>query len=212
MKRRVQTLSCSLAEVTSDTQVAQFIHQSVKDFFVEKGLSALDKTPNPEFIVKIAHCRLSRTCIQYLAMEEIGQSASYEPDRLKYKFPFLQYATTSWVAHTKQSDGRNVPQKDLLDYFTGPLNTLIERWICIYGILERYSNNCPPEGTSLAHVISRYGVAGALGVIIGRADQVGINIDGKDSDGRTPLSWAADGGYEVIVQILLKTGKFDIAQ
>ena len=40
MKRQTQTLSRGLAEITP-TQVVQFIHQSVKDFFVEKGLSAL---------------------------------------------------------------------------------------------------------------------------------------------------------------------------
>ncbi|KAF5257312.1 hypothetical protein FOXYS1_12164, partial [Fusarium oxysporum] len=73
MKRRVQTLSCGLAEVTSDTKVVQFIHQSVKDFFVEKGLSALDGTAKTDF-VGIAHHRLSRACIRYLAMEEIGRS------------------------------------------------------------------------------------------------------------------------------------------
>ncbi|EGU75419.1 hypothetical protein FOXB_14068, partial [Fusarium oxysporum f. sp. conglutinans Fo5176] len=128
MKRRVQTLSRGLVEVTSDAKVVQFIHQSVKDFFIEKGLSALDETTNPDFIVEIAHHRLSRTCIRYLAMEEIGRSASHEPSRLKSEFPFLHYATTSWVAHTKQSDARSVPQEDLLEYFTGPLNTLMEHW------------------------------------------------------------------------------------
>ncbi|KAM5353010.1 hypothetical protein ACJZ2D_017124 [Fusarium nematophilum] len=45
MEKRVQTLSCGLAEVTSDTKVVQFIHQSVKDFFIEKGLPALDASP-----------------------------------------------------------------------------------------------------------------------------------------------------------------------
>ncbi|KAF9767409.1 hypothetical protein IL306_000040, partial [Fusarium sp. DS 682] len=211
MQRRVQTLSRGLAEVTSDGKAVQFIHQSVRDFFVDKGLSALDENAKTDLVVGIAHYRLSRTCIRYLAMEEIGLSASHEPDRLKFEFPFLHYATTSWVAHTKQSDARSVPQEDLLEYFTGPSNTLMERWVCIYGIFKGFSDDCPPEGTSLVHVMSRYGVAGALGVILGRADQVGININGKDSDGRTPLSWAAGGGHEVVVQILLKTGKFDVA-
>ncbi|KAM5349995.1 hypothetical protein ACJ41O_006500 [Fusarium nematophilum] len=60
MKRRLQTLSCGLAEVTSDAQVIQFIHQSVKEFFVEKGLSVLDESAKPDFVVGIAHYRLSR--------------------------------------------------------------------------------------------------------------------------------------------------------
>ncbi|KAH7008755.1 ankyrin repeat-containing domain protein [Ilyonectria destructans] len=206
MKRRVQTLSRGLAEVTSDAKVVQFIHQSVKDFFVKNGLSALDKTVKADFIVGIAHYRLSRTCIRYLAMEEIGRLASDERGDIISEFPFVHYATTSWVAHTKQSDARSVPQEDLLDYFAGPSNTLMEQWVHIYRILEIYSDNCPPEGTSLIHVMSRYGVAGALWAILKRADQTGINIDAKDSHGRTPLSWAAEHGHEAVVRLLFDRG------
>ncbi|KAJ4175645.1 hypothetical protein NW767_015718, partial [Fusarium falciforme] len=128
MQRRVQTLSRGLAEVTSDGKVVQFIHQSVKDFFVEKGLSALDESAKPDFVVGIAHHRLSRTCVRYLAMEEIGRSASHERSDMISDFPFLYYATASWVAHMRQSDARSVPQEDLLAYFAGPSNTLVERW------------------------------------------------------------------------------------
>ncbi|KAJ4183501.1 hypothetical protein NW759_017070, partial [Fusarium solani] len=219
MKRRVQTLSCGLAEVTSPVHQGlfgrqgfigsgrvQFIHQSVKDFFVEKGLSALDESAKTEFVVGIAHHRLSRTCIRYLAMEEIGRSASHDPYSLGSSFPFLHYATTSWVAHTKQSDAISISQEDLLEYFAGPLNTLMERWVRVYRILERFSDDCPPEGTSLVHVMSRYGVIGALWAILERAEQVGINIDGKDSDSRTPLWWAAAKGHEAVVRLLLDRG------
>ncbi|KAM5349338.1 hypothetical protein ACJ41O_005843 [Fusarium nematophilum] len=219
MKRRVQTLSRGLAEVTSDAKVVQFIHQSVKDFFVKKGLSTLDETTKTDFVVGIAYRRLSRTCIRYLAMEEIGRLASHEhhkPNHLVYKFderyrlrskfPFLHYAITSWVAHMKQSDARSVPQDDLLEYLAGPSNTLIERWVRIYRTLEGYSGDYPPEGTSLVHVMSRYGVAGTLWAILERADQVGINIDRKDSRGQTPLWWAAVEGHEAIVRLLLDRG------
>ncbi|KAF5257316.1 hypothetical protein FOXYS1_12168 [Fusarium oxysporum] len=129
LKRRVQTQSRGLAEVTSDTKVVQFVHQSVKDFFVEKGLSALDDSvASTDAATGMAHYRLSRICIRYLAMKEIDQSTSYEHNKITIEFPFLHYATTSWVAHTKQSDARSVPQVDLLEYFACPLNTLVERW------------------------------------------------------------------------------------
>ncbi|KAH7113171.1 hypothetical protein B0J13DRAFT_424151, partial [Dactylonectria estremocensis] len=98
MKRRVQSLSCGLAEVTSDTKAVQFIHQSVEDFFVEKGLLALDvslSTAKPDFVVGIAHRRLSKICIRYLAMEEIGRLANHGRDDILSEFPFLHYVTTS---------------------------------------------------------------------------------------------------------------------
>ncbi|KAH7008762.1 ankyrin repeat-containing domain protein [Ilyonectria destructans] len=139
-------------------------------------------------------------------MEEIGRSASQERYRLISGFPFLHYATTSWVAHMKQSDARSVPQEDLLEYFAGPSNTLVERWVRIYGISESYSRDCPPKGTSLVHVMSRYGVAGALWAILEMADQVSINVDAKDSHGLTPLSRAAEKGHEAVVRLLLDRG------
>ncbi|KXX79794.1 Vegetative incompatibility protein HET-E-1 [Madurella mycetomatis] len=112
MKRQVQTLSRGLAEATH-AQVVQFIHQSVKDFFVEKGLSALGGTIRPTEAAIRAHFRFSGICIRYLAMEEIGRSTTYNDN----DYPFLRYATTSWVAHTKQCDARSVPQEDLLAFY-----------------------------------------------------------------------------------------------
>ncbi|KAH8729736.1 hypothetical protein BGZ61DRAFT_345615, partial [Ilyonectria robusta] len=209
MKRRLQTLSCGLAEVDSDGEIVQFIHQSVKDFFIKKGLSALNgslSTAKPDFVVGMAHYRLSRICIRYLAMEEIGLLASRDSSRWSSRFPFLQYAMTSWVAHTKQSDARSVPQDDLLEYFTWPSNIFVERWVRIYGMLEKYSKDCPLEGTSLVHIMSRYGVVGALGTILERADQIGTSIDSKDSSGRTPLLWAAAEGHEAVMRLLLDRG------
>ncbi|KZZ99530.1 hypothetical protein AAL_02102 [Moelleriella libera RCEF 2490] len=222
-KRLIHRLSCGLVEVVSDEDVVQFIHQSVKDFFFETGLSALDASPiirtltalesvmkpihlsiggllhktylstlderpglfmsillvglatiyfyldcftgggqcfspghasplpiiralvyaflvrrmslrnaKVDFLARIAHYRLSRICIRYLAMEE----NSRVPIFIGGGSDFLSYATTSWVAHTKQSDARCVPQEDLLDCFEWPSNALVERWTRSHKELE----------------------------------------------------------------------------
>jgi len=39
----------------------------------------------------------------------------------------------------------------------------------------------------------------------GKAD-----VDSKDNEGQTPLSWAALLGHEAVVKLLLATGKADI--
>ncbi|KAI1734173.1 ankyrin repeat-containing domain protein [Xylaria scruposa] len=310
MKRRVETLSCGLAEITTSfgDPVVQLIHQSVKDFFVEKGLPVLllkwglvlsldtlkrpkigcsheswrqcasaegsecnrdiderlkaisrglaeavsstneqvidfirrtvdslprkdlpsliyglvgitsssrDRVDVYEFVreffeqisedsdfadtaVGLAHYRLSRICVRYLEMEEIGQSSSFQHDKIRSDFPFLYYATTSWVFHTEQCDSKSVPQIDLLQLFDWPSNDLVELWL-------RVSRHCLPRGSTLVHVSSRYQISGLLEAILERVDR-SPHIDSKNSQDRTPLSWAAGIGNEAIVKLLLKGG------
>jgi hypothetical protein len=94
---RVMVLSCGLAEIVPSNyaRIVQFIHQSVKDFFVNGGLMALDSTTKaPDLVVPAAHCRLSRTCLHDFKM-----AAHSRPQQNGWvdepKFPLVHYATTS---------------------------------------------------------------------------------------------------------------------
>ncbi|KJZ71099.1 hypothetical protein HIM_09518 [Hirsutella minnesotensis 3608] len=283
MMERIKTLSCGLAEAipSSNTHVVQFIHQSVKDFFVEKGLSALGesnkwivqsihqsvkdvfvgrgldgspsiristaliglvaaflylsysargsqsflsghalpfpivlailasrlhgvsvKNAKTNFTVEIAHYRLSRACIRYLAMEKIAHSTTSNAQRLEAAFPLLRYATTSWIAHVKQSETK-ISQENLLDDFEWPSEHVVETWVLIYRKLERYSSDCPPERISLLHIVSRYQLMGLLRIILRRAHQSATDINPKNRQRRTPLLYAAERGHEAVVQELL---------
>ncbi|PNP60690.1 hypothetical protein FNYG_14580 [Fusarium nygamai] len=213
MERRVKALSCGLAETvaSSNARVVQFIHQSVKDFFVEKGLLATDgASQSANSAIARAHYRLFKSCIRYLEMEEIFQSITVHQRNLRSKVPLLHYATTTWVTHAKQSEAREVSQANLSDYLDWPSESLIQSWVRIYREIDMYSADCPPEGTNSLHVVSRYGLIQTLWVILQKADQLGNDIDCRDDYGRSPLSWAAEKGHEAIVKLLLATGKVDV--
>ncbi|KAK4141525.1 vegetative incompatibility protein HET-E-1 [Dichotomopilus funicola] len=195
MKRQVQTLSRGLAEV-SHTQVVQFIHQSVKDFFVEKGLSALDGNVTSTEAAIRAHFRFSKICIRYLAMEEIGCSTSYDD------FAFLHYATTSWVAHAQHTDQISTVIDVMDDHGQTPLSwaarngceavghEAVVRILLAAGaavdMKDRYNGQTP---------LSRAAQEGREAFVQILLD-AGAAVDTKDGHGQTPLSRAAEeDGY-----------------
>ncbi|TPX14029.1 uncharacterized protein E0L32_000423 [Thyridium curvatum] len=220
MERKLNHLSHGLVEVvsSSDMHFIQFIHQSVRDYFVNKGLATLTASLNPaetklsvSDMVGTAHHELSRTCICYLDMEEISRSPINDHEVLISEFPLLHYATTSWIGHAVESDAKGISQDYLLDYFAWPSSTLLQLWASIYNVLEGYSWDCPKEKTLLIHVVSRYQLLGPLQVILQKS-QDDINIDAEDASGRTPLSWAAENGHEAVIKLLLeKDAAVDIA-
>ncbi|KAM3555583.1 hypothetical protein MY1884_005527 [Beauveria asiatica] len=81
MERRIVVLSCGLAEVVWGR--VQFIHQAVKEFFLDQGLALLrskteleDRGPAVATVEhKIGHLRLARTCLQHLWMFNRVKSA-----------------------------------------------------------------------------------------------------------------------------------------
>ncbi|KND87194.1 Vegetative incompatibility protein HET-E-1 [Tolypocladium ophioglossoides CBS 100239] len=126
---------------TSEERIIQFIHQSARDFFINKGLLALDSNMGwgsssaitANRAVGMAHFGLARTCVRYLAMEEISQTTARNSEitaanriALTKKFHLLAYATVSWVTHVKESEARGIPQDDILEYFLWPSECLLQ--------------------------------------------------------------------------------------
>lgn len=208
MKKMIGKLSCGLIEtkqVSNSTHIVQFIHQSVKDYFINEFLGCTSFPPRRRHLAraeaiartKAAHRRLSQICLRYLAIREIQELTHSEPETEIYSFSFLKYTVTSWVTHLRRSD-----IEGMCEWLPTAYN--IEQWITLYQILSRYAPDCPPRGTTLIHILSRYGVVGALrSALPTRYDEVDIS----DENGRTPLSWAAASGREDSVSLLLATNR-----
>ncbi|KAK4039275.1 ankyrin repeat domain-containing protein 17 [Parachaetomium inaequale] len=205
MKRQVQTLSRGLAEVTH-AQVAQFIHQSVKDFFVEKGLPVLNGCETSAEAAIRAHFRLAKICIRYLAMEEIGRSTSDELRNFKFEsnFPFLGYATTSTGQITEHVD---VKDGDCMT----PLS-----WAAEYGheavvklLLDTGKVDVNAKDDYGATVLMHAATNGEKAVVKLLLDTGKVDVNAKDHHRGTALRGAAANGEEAIVKLLLDTGKGD---
>ncbi|KAK2023015.1 hypothetical protein LX32DRAFT_708969, partial [Colletotrichum zoysiae] len=207
IKNRVTSLSRGLAELTPSKQshVIQFIHQSVRDFFIERGLLALDATlPIPRLLEPTVHCRLFFQCISYFKMVVPSHTGDWcEEDVLR--FPFLSYSVTCLPSHIKRGETAEVYLKDILGFFCWPSSSLVNQWI---QAIVHFTNSILWQGSSLAHVAAAYDLQKLLLHII--TEYADADIDVKDDEGRTPLAIAAVYGHGAIVKLLLDTGKVDV--
>ena len=213
MKSRVQNLSGGLVEVTFNDErsliehhtpppfhggVVHFIHQSVGDFLVDKGLSALGGNLQPTYMVlRNAYLLLSKTCIRYLAMRDIHEftsSGEIDLDNLESHFPFLRYSTTSWVAHTRRveeylsqsdlkDDNKDGTGCDFLTLFCWPSNHVVELWTKFNTILGGdpigFSPPCPEKGVRLVHILARYQILGLLRLVLGEPCPIATDSNHK---------------------------------
>ncbi|KAK0627855.1 hypothetical protein B0T14DRAFT_409740, partial [Immersiella caudata] len=150
MENRLKTLSRGLAEAvpSENSRVVQFVHQSVNDFFLDQGLKILNSLGPAEprvaevDIIALAHHQLSRTCVRYLAMDEIGQWVIEDRQQvdnglfgyhaawstLTLEYPLIGYAATAWMLHAQASDKGAVPQQDLIRDFGWPSESVVRLW------------------------------------------------------------------------------------
>lgn len=203
MEMRVRSLSCGLVEAVPSTRVVQFIHQTVKDFFIQEGLlvlqtsqeSAMVKT-NEANLGAIAHYEMSRTCIRYLSAKEImGSNGHVSAD----VFPLLKYATMYWLSHVAQSEDK-VPRNDLLRYLGWPSDDFLHLWARCCASMLPFTRI-----TTLLHLASRFQWMGALQEILQNKELLKTRIDASDGT-QIPLCYAAEAGNEDVVRILLDNG------
>ncbi|KAI4236697.1 MAG: hypothetical protein LQ349_002383 [Xanthoria aureola] len=155
-------LSCSkgLAETTkSKSQTVQFIHESVRDFLLEKnGINKL----RSELDFGRSHERLKQCCYSYMKIDvsadlndniELPKASTPEAKdlrtRISIKFPFLEFAVHHVLFHADHAARHGISQDFFLQHFA------TEQWIFLDNLFERYQvRRRPNDGTSNLPLIS----------------------------------------------------------
>ena len=213
MEIQVRALSKGLAEVREQRgeQVAQFIHESVKEYLTHDGLLHLRPMPNGNVIGRV-HSRLAIVCLKYLDTAEIrnlrgDKKLMYvDQEALASQFPFLWYATNSWVRHVVKTEDEKYPQSEL--------QALLRRSPDLLEIGERLrtiwtvsSIREVPTRKTLLHVAAEYNIPSILTSLL---DQEEVEADPRDFYGRTPLCLAAVNGHEAVTRLLMVRQDVDV--
>ena len=210
IERRVCDLSRGLAEVEehkNKQRVVQFVHQSVNDFLLERGLRLMDSSTNANVVAQ-GHFEISRSCLKILSMEEIVRWCSEyrqnSPPRysltviLDNILPIWRYAAMYWIVHVRRVEEQNVSQEDILLFFHG-LRDILQPWIQVSRLIEDNEAARPANGTTLLHIASRYHLLSVIEAIIIQD----VDLNAQDKTGRSALYLAVQQGYEDVVELLL---------
>ena len=220
MERIVCDLSKGLAEVSArrSSRIVQFVHQSVRDFLLERGFQILDGSSAGTAVGR-GHFWLSRSCVRYLLMEEFLDFAT-PPSKISRPFestavwqdrillgedcPMLDYSVEYLFRHVQKVDIANMSQNDLVASSYEPADgILLHSWFAVY---QRLQHDRHFDGGTLLHAASKYHLIGVASAILARNPWA----DHKDHRSRTPLFIAAAKGHKVLVEMLINREDVDV--
>ena len=152
-----------------------------------------------------AHSTIAETCLSYLNSQKI-KALSTTPSPDLQRTPFLEYSSLYWGIHAKRelSDCAKMLALKLFDGYNDHISAKI--------LLEeraRYHYYVNFKKLSLfsgLHCASMFGIDE---IVAGLIEVGGCDINQGDCDDNTPLVWAAWGGHEGVVKILL--GRDDVS-
>ncbi|OBT60680.1 hypothetical protein VE03_09999 [Pseudogymnoascus sp. 23342-1-I1] len=212
MERLITSLSGGLVEVKhhmSKTTV-QFIHQSVNDFLLSGGLKELASSTDD--IIGQSQGRLSKSCINYLRLEEVLVGGSELADHKRFdrtnvssrleNLPFLKYATRFWFLHAEKAESFGISQHDLVQQLGSPPGPAFQTWVKIYRTIYPYYAKCPQLGSTLLHIASSSNLGSVVQILL----RDNVNINGKDDAGNRALHYASRWGHKDLAEILINAG------
>ncbi|KAL7918361.1 ankyrin repeat protein [Trichoderma austrokoningii] len=186
----------------SDREV-QFVHQSVADYILERFLNRVKLGNAFQSQIGAGHFEISRSCFRYLMLREVSEGAQLSRGTFSARFPLMPYVMRSVFHHIREVEREGIPQHDLLPLIQWDRQPESLRKIAsIWRVMDNVHApmGWPFIGATPLHVLVALGSKSAFDALL-QKDVVEVN--GRDSDGNTPLLLALREGHQDMALALL---------
>lgn len=188
----------------SDREV-QFVHQSVADYILGKFLSHVGFADASRSQIGVGHFEISRSCFKYLALKEVLEGAQLPRGTFSARFPLVPYVVRSVFHHIREVEREGIPQHDLLQLVQWDRQSEFLRKIAsVWRVMDPNNAHSPTGwpfiGATPLHVLVALGSKSAFDALLQKDD---VEVDGRDSDGNTPLLLALRDCHQNMALTLL---------
>jgi ankyrin repeat protein len=187
---------CSgLVTVDEESNIIRLVHYTTQEYFKR---TQQDWFPNSE-------AEITKICVTYLSFGVFDSGFCLTDDEFEERLQLnklYNYAAQNWGHHARKALASCVEVVHFLNHkaeVEGSSQALLA--IKRYRSHSGYSQEFPNQITGL-HLAAYFGVEEAAKAVL----QERVGAEGKDTYGRTPLSWAAENGHEAVVKLLLEKG------
>lgn len=189
--------------------VVRFVHLTAQEYF--------DKSPGQ--IGLRGHLSIAETCISTLLLSDfdldacLTQTSGAELDEesveslinLQITCPIVRYAAQHWGDHVRlalEADSTLSIVEHVKRLLQKRSNFIFSTWIT--HAREEYNTPVRHPDLSAPHVLAEFGITSMLEDALETLHKV--NVDVRDSCGRTPLHYACENGHYNTMSVLLELG------
>lgn len=159
VRRFILSSSKGLVEVNKSRNHSkvQFIHESVREFFLKDGLRIIWPELKGDFRGE-SHEKLKQCCLMYMSIAITNPSFQISledstKEKIKTQFPFLEYAFRTVLYHSNEAAAFGVDQVTFLQSFD------LAHWKMFEFLFEQYKNRLHWRDTSLLYILAEYNAA-----------------------------------------------------
>ena len=188
-------------------QEVSLVHQSARDYLLrtERDNDAVLETFRLN--LESAHLELARKCLNCIAQSDLQHTViDLDAELDSQASLLLRYATLHWPEHAKSCSGLAAKLFSLSGLFLEKKSPLRDHWWETYHKkMSGYQSEPPP----LLHIACNSEIIPWVEAVLAKKSRwprYHKRVNKKDNRGKTVLHWAAVGGNEAVVQLLVDKG------
>ncbi|KAL7912200.1 hypothetical protein GGI35DRAFT_492155 [Trichoderma velutinum] len=194
--RDMVSACAGLVTVDYESNIIRLVHYTAQEYF--------NQTRKRWF--SDADVVMADTCASYLLFKDFeeGVCATYDDFRERSRLnPLYDYAALNWGHHARKAAKLCRKVMEFLGCQT-KMNTSIEG--LRVDTEEGHGRGQPVYRMTSLHLAAYFGIEETVKAILKKT----IDINAKDQNGSTPLSWSARNGHEDVVKLLLQEPNIEV--